>query len=1146
MKKDLSRLAVAAVMAAGAIIAPVHAQSLTDKLEEEQSFYLNYGKEEYSKLKIEKDIVGLYDFFGKHIVDGVHIYELSNSATRLSNDVVADSVEKSESKEYQKNDFYEKFSNLVVTQDAIGGIKTSFLVGDQITTKFTPLTFNKTNFRGIRWDLWSSGLQFSFLLSRTRPGWVSKKDADGAGSAVVEYPITRETFPESYYGAGIKGNQDFSSKSPYGDYDLLWSAHAENTIANKVDVGLTYINHHVSDVKKGPNPIKGDLPDSLMPDHVHFEFYDQTAQDSLDAGVWVDDVSMFVNGDGPENEVEARPAYRGLFRRAFVGDRDDVLLPRELPLARPQNGSIPVIVEFKTDPQFWQFKQTGRSLFSLQDVKRLVFKYKVAGNYMVFVSTDRQIPLAIDGTWNPQRRAVDYFYPKKNVGDIYDAGLKIDEVGLTAVSTDRNYSTTYFGEYIAQSPRKTSLRASDFETAVAAALRSPAGMNSRDKASYNYHEFRYEYNLNVSSTTYGVNFRGELAGVKFSGEFALNQKEDMLPGGGDESRVTTNKIAGTLRAERKIGTKFGLDGEAYYISPQWMTNLEGLQVSQYFRRTRYKNRTYNVLDENTGQIEQRSDGYYDYLIYPRPLDHSWQNIDDNDDNDAFVESDRRRYPSDMDAADDKGRFTNDGQMVFGDELNKLVLPSKNNVGKRIAISYDDPDGVTASKEDKNENGDPDYREDFLLFESDLPVFELGIDQNNNGLRDDYDDDILPDFGHKVGYVITGDGIRTQGIRGFSLNLRFTPIANTFLDFGGIMESVNDYDLALEEDEVDFDNTTGEGKSKVIYLTATRQVLKRSQGLQYDLGAEIRGIKDALRNDAVETHTYREGDQINADYSYYIDPLAYRSAVVGQLLGTVTYTNIRNFEYIAKVMGGVEKHFGNPDEMVYYPGGYDTKWRFSEDRIVTDAHAVAKMMYTIKFDKEYDDWRSMFNFINRLEIIPQYKLAFHMRGQVSGPDRTLWGNRDSSFVRDIAKSNGYDLDKDGEIDDVLDDFGSNLDSVEVARQRWNEYKRDNSAFVLNVPILKLSYKIAENTALQLGGQWKRYQDIVSPEDNRAELTLLGQVVSRAQYKGYSVTFFVGARWKNSAWDVNARDAVLDLGSNYNIQEYTFFAKLYSGI
>ncbi len=1116
-----------AVLAFGA-----QGQSLTDKLEEEESFYENYGKEPYAKLKMEKDVVGHYDEFGEHIVDGVHLYTLGNESKQLSNDAGVDSVDYSESREYQKNDFYEKFSNLVVTQDAIGGIKTSFLIGDQITTKFTPLTFNKTNFKGIRWDWWSSGLKFSALLTRTRPGWTATMKDDGAGEALVEYPITEESFPSKYYNQGIKGDHDFSSKSPYGDYDFLWALHMQNSIANKVDVGLTAMNHYSNDVKKGPGVFQGNLPDSLMPNYIHFEFYDLTPVDTLDAGVHVQKVVMKVNG----KEVKASPAYRNVFRRAFVGDRDDVLLPRDIPLARPQNGPIPVIVEFAVDPKFWEFVDPGaKDIYSIHSINRLSFEYDVAGNYLVYVSTDRQIPLSIYGQFNPQTREVEYTHPARSVGDIYDQGLTIDAGGSGTPYEEDNYSTTYFGEYIAQAPKKLAVSAQVFENQVAG-----GSWSSADKVVYNYRTHTYEYNLNVSSLTLGLDFRGELFGVKFSGELAYNRSEDMLPGGGDESRDSDHKWAGLFRAERPIGKFFGVDGELYYLAPEWKTSMSNLYASQYFSETHYKDTTEHKVD--------------DYEIYPRPLDRSWSNIDDNDDNDGFVDNEPRRYPSDLDAEHDRGKFLNDGTLASYayDEDQEEYVMEKVRLPTGLKTPYDDPDGVVAQKNDRNLNGEPDYTEDFLLFSSDPPVFDLGMDLNNNGVPDYEDDDLLPDFfsevGRSVGAVVVGDGIRTLGIRGAKLNVRWTPFENTPIDVGMVLESVVDTDFDLDDTGGDdFVEGNQDGKSQVFYLTAKREVLKRSQGLQYEIGNELRYVRDALRNDVIRSDIGRVGEEIDADYHYYLDPLSYRNAIVDNLVASLTYTNIRNFEYGVRGRIGAEYHIGL-DDLVYSPKNYmpgltdryGDEWKAYENRLVLEGHAVNRVQYRVKFNTEYEGWKSVFNFLNRLEIIPQYKIHYSMRRELFGPDET---QEDPRNLKDNIEA---DYDRDGEIDDILDDVGANLDSVEAMRERWDTYSRNNESYLLNAPILRLDYKIAENTKFQFGYQWLRFYDMVSEESNFSSHVFLGQVVSKAQWKGYSVTFFLGGKYSLYDYDVNHRDAVVGAGSLYDYGRYEFFAKLFSGI
>jgi hypothetical protein len=1126
MKRYALSLAVFCSLSVVFLATGTFAQSLTDKLAEEESYYKNYGKETYAKVKIEKDKVGKYDFFGNHIVDGVHIYGLSNTATKLSNATVSDSMLSSASTELQKDDFYEKFSNLVVTNDAIGGIKNSFLIGDQISTRFTPLTFNRTNFRGVRWDWWSSGLQFSVLLSRTRPGVVSKKEVESIESK-VDYPLTLG--PE-YYNSGFRGfGGDWSKVSPYGDYDLLWAMHAENTIANKVDVGLTYINHHTSDIKKGPHPFKGTVPDSLMPEAIHFEFYDLTPNDTLDAGVFVDEVQMFVNGI--PTPVRAKNGYQKLFKRAFVGDRDDILLPRELPLARPQSGPIPVMVEFELNPTYWEFAD-GSDLSKIQEIKRVAFQYKVAGNYLVFVSSDRQIPLAIKGTIDPVNGLVKYSYPRKKVGEIYDRALKIDQdQGVF----DKDFSTTYFGEYIAQSPRKIAVRDAELRDIIAANKTIPGNQHNR----FNYRTLRYEYNLNASSVTYGVNFKGELAGVKFSGEFALNQSQDMLPGQ-EDSRVTNNKWVGMLKAERPLGSNMGLNGEAYYISPQWNTGLTGLMTSQYFNRTTYHQQ--RAAHNTPGTYIQ------DYQIYPHPFQRD-QLIEDNDDNDAFPDNEPRRYPSDLDATNDKDDFYADGTHKWTDSEEFIALQLPNN----MMIPYDDPDGVVASKNNKNKNEVEDYREDFLLFESDPPDFELGNDLNNNGKPDYEDDDLLPDFGRSVGYSITGDGVKTQGIKGGSLNLRWTPWDNSIFDFGIVAESVVDDDFIVGEDSIVTEPETetsfklgDDGHSLVFYATFAREVIKRSQGLQYELGAEARYIRDGIRNDAIVTNTIEQNEEIKASYDYFIDPIAYRNAMVANLLGTLTYTNVRNFEYIAKAHAGVENHLSLGNTLYYSPGWFGQRWKPYDSRFIGDFDLINKFQYSIKFENEYDDWRGMFNFVNRLEIVPQYKLGFSLRKEFMGPDESR------TDPRNIALNRTFDKNKDGTVDNVLD----NLDEqawgrLEEIVDTWSVYQRNNNAYLINVPILKANYKIAEQTKLELGSQFMRTYDIISPENNINKITLLAQIVSKSQYKGYSVTFFLGARWYQNNYDVNAVDPVLNTfstggGSMFDQKGYELFAKLYSGI
>lgn len=1127
------------------LVAATTGQSLSDKLAEDESFYTNYAKDLYSRLRIEKDVIGRYDGFGEHITDGVQLYRLSNSNLRVNNqrerEGEGDSVAYSSSVEFQKKDFYEKFSNLVITQDAVGGNKMAFLVGDQITTKFTPLTFNKTNFKGIRFDLWSTGLQFSGLLARPHPGVVSEKDTERKYS-LVDYPADESSLPSHYYDRGLRGDRDFSNVSPYGDYEWLWALHAENNIANKVDVGLTYINHHRSNVKEGEKWFRGDIPRAWMPEEVHFEFYDNTPLDTTDAGVYVHDMRMFVNG----KEVEARSQYVGRFRQVRIGEETGQLNIKELPTTQPLSGQLPIIVAFAIDPRFWQFKGTSQSLGSTRDIKDLSFKYSVAGNYLVFSSTDKQIPLAIGGKANLQTGEIYYEHPTKSIKDIYDEDLKRGASPKSIDSPEKLYSTTYFGEYIAKSVHPISVSASEFTSAAAD---GGAGIR-KNPARYNYRHHDYRYAVNVSSQTLGLNFRGELAGTKFGGELALNLNQRMLPGN-DDSRQNTAKWVGVLNAERALGKNFGIDGDVYYIAPQWRTSLGGLQTSRYFSKT-----TYTTTDDD-------QQGYYDYKKHPRPFTSGWNNIDDNDDNDAFVESDRRRYPSDLHAKDDRDKFYDDGTLKWqrnGEVLvEEMDLPTALHGGDRFHLAYDDPDGVIASKHDRNINGIPDYLEDFLLYSSDPPAFELGNDLNNNGIPDWEDDDILPDYGYSVGYVITSDGIVTQGIRGLRLNLRwFPPLSNTTIDFGATIEGINDRDLVLETVGADEGEAgTTEGRSLVGHITAKREILKRSQGIQYEIGNELRAVRDGIRNDAVKFRgsTFESSEEYDVTYLYYTDPLKFRQALVDNFAATVVYNNIPNFEYIARLKLGVQKHFSLTNDQpgtdgkfynvytLYDPTSlaheYRGEWEDYPDRFVGDLHLVNRFQYRFTFDYEYDDWRRVFNALNRLEIVPQYKLGLSVNREISGP-----GSQDPRDLEaNLRWFKGIDLTSSEDWDRKIDEY--TWEKIDSARIEWYNYELFNSSYLLNVPIARVNYRIAENTKFELGVQWARYMDFLSPEKNARDLDVLAQIVSKANYKGHSVTFFLGARRSNTYYDVNVHNPVLGLGNQFDEKYYQFFAKIYSG-
>ncbi len=1098
-----------------------------DKAGEDSSFYRNYGADTYSAVRHEKDVVGLYDAFGEHITDGINVYSLVNSSVGLSYRDTAgnttDSVLNSTSSARHKAEFYEQFSNLVLTQDHLGRWGMSFLVGDQITTRFTPLTFNKINYRGIRWDIASPHLDMSWLLSRTRPGATAMYETDVRSR--VEYPKTESTFGECYYDRGIRGDRDMSTKSPYGDYEWLWACHARTELFDRVELGLTYVNHHVSDIERNEQWFTGTIPEDWLPGEIHFELYDLTPTDTADAGVYVHDIRMKVNG----RPVRASPAHQSDFRLVLLGDWDLTLRPSMLPLPRPHSGSAPVVVAFTLDPEYWVFEDGG-TLSSSRRIERISFEYTVAGNYLVFVSTDRQIPLSIAGKPNDLTGRIEYRLPRKSIRSIYGNSLGADDDGeYEYPNREQEYATTYFGDYIAKSPRPISTSARAFTRAVR------TGEVFSHRLTYNCRTYSYRYDIPVSSVTYGLDFAGELWGVRFNGELAINSREDMLPGS-DASRTSRTSVAGNLRAHRDIGRRLGLDVELYTIAPQWRTSLANMQPSRFYRHT-----SYSTAESPKDTV------YADYLKHPAPFDNGWSHIDDNDDNDGYVESDRRRYPSDLDANDDKELFYNDGVLRWGnEEIRTLQLPNG------FATAYDDPDGIVDSRRDRNANGTPDYLEDFLLFYSDPPEFFLGSDRNNNGVPDWEDDDILPDFGYSVGAVLTSDGIKTQGMNGIWLNLRYALRENTVVDIGGTIEGVRDRDLVLEDTEGEDVLDDTEGRAQIAYALVAHERTVDNGRLAYSLGNELRVIGDGIRNDAVGFTTTKHTDGIEVGYTYETDPLRYRRAVTDDLVGSIEYRAVPDLEYGLRLKLGVRKFLAHENEMtddgrffvtrtyhdpatgdVHYTG----QWERYPSRLVGDAHLVAKTAYDIDFDFQYNDWRRVFTALNRLRITPQYKLGVSYRRELQGPT--------TDDPRDLDTYLGwYD-----DIDQALGDSVLTVEqrySVDSARTAWQDYSYHNGARILSVPIVRLEYKLFENTMLQGGLQWKRVRDLQSPENSRLTTVMLCQLKTRTMYHGYSIGFLLGALYRRVRYDVNTYDPVLGLGHPHDISDLRIFANLYSGV
>ncbi len=231
----------------------------------------------------------------------------------------------------------------------------------------------------------------------------------------------------------------------------------------------------------------------------------------------------------------------------------------------------------------------------------------------------------------------------------------------------------------------------------------------------NPREVIFDYGLPTATQLFG--FTAELRdvwGFDFYGEFNLSTRYRQFPSTVRDQHRSVSGVDGDLHA---LGFMFNLSKRA----GPWHLFLEGFGMDDDYMTT------HKPVD---------SRGLVDYA--PEATERLYDFIDDNDDND--------RHP-------DQRRLFQGG----------LVPPQSTSVGNFQVRSDGVPDpavfpgydenGDFISDFNQNSNGDrenffPDYEEPFLRHNSDRPEFLFGIDLNNNGWAERFENDDLPDYPYK--------------------------------------------------------------------------------------------------------------------------------------------------------------------------------------------------------------------------------------------------------------------------------------------------------------------------------------------------------------------------------------------------------------
>ncbi len=228
----------------------------------------------------------------------------------------------------------------------------------------------------------------------------------------------------------------------------------------------------------------------------------------------------------------------------------------------------------------------------------------------------------------------------------------------------------------------------------------------------NQSEVVFDYGLPTASQIYG--FTTEVRnwhGFDFYGEFNVSTRYRKYPTPGLKQH---DALVGIVGDKRDIGWMFNLSKHA----GPWRFFLEGFGMDDGYTT-------------NVRPVDGR--GLVDYS--PEAITQSYDFVDDNDDND--------RHP------DQLRRFQGSLIPIPGQQFRVRA----NGVADPAVFPGYDENGDFISDFNQNSNGErqnyfPDYDEPFLRYGVDRPEFLFGVDLNNNGWVDRFENDDLPDYPYK--------------------------------------------------------------------------------------------------------------------------------------------------------------------------------------------------------------------------------------------------------------------------------------------------------------------------------------------------------------------------------------------------------------
>ncbi len=771
--------------------------------------YQNYSGRNYENYVVQFNKRKIYDNFGNFLVDGLSIYDLGETQDPIDG-----------SSRALKSKYYNLwFNNLLIGNDSYGGFTSRIMLGEAIRTKFTSLTLDRARFNGIRWDASTNKYRGTALASRISDPIRVNFEGMGLANAVLRI-------------------RDWST--------YLMGGHFETDIGDVLTIGATYVNQHQihSSINSSESSLKGDVANGI-PRVIFIRVKDDSPLDLSGPIVYGvpkviingnEYATKNINGRSPDrnNTNLNNPIQYWIFYDALSASNFEIdnYLYTYGAAPRPTAGGLVTDIH------------TSYSQYAAE------FGNKPVPNFPVELRGRKTITFAFIMPYGVEDAKFSYLLANDYAMDAaHDWVLRSDKYVDETPSINHYDSLTLTG---IPTPFFTVVRAQG---------------NVQDASNKKW--VTYTYGLNSGMAVYGMNMKFSWNGFDIEGEYnnsATYSKYPLLSAQHKEEKG----VAYYLRGTKTIG-RLTLGGEVYRIEPTYSTslNMYTLENSYFSVLTSARTIDYTPPDMSFS-YGVNSAGNINSLgpenILPGGAYYSL--VDDNDDNDRwedgfyFYNATPALFANNSDVLHPDSREVHPYNLGYRQNINELsgfndiirkpdtgIFPGKDK----------DRDGIP--DDDRNSNGRPDYAENFMTYYSDPPAFEAGDDWNNNGVIDEQENDIYPDYPYE------------PDIKGYH--------------YFAFLNAVKDFDIGAG---IIGQNAIARGGQNNVNYIKSRYKLFAPRFGSLNLYYTVKRVHDDIANNGFQFSGVISN---NPTPSYVLDPLLYRNSLVHTLFLGTKYQQIPN-------------------------------------------------------------------------------------------------------------------------------------------------------------------------------------------------------------------------------------------------------------